>query len=233
MPPPTRALTLLALGATAVGAAHNCTPGPGGACTPGVCPPCCQAWMQPDTCDGCVEAECGKPAGSAPSVLFASPSFGTSNVYVNLEYLRSLLNDTSAPLQVDYTSSLAQLNRSRIFAYNALVLYSSPTTGKWGQPDGGYDKTWAPLVAEYVSKGGGVLLFPSELDVDAQQMWDVTELFGVKLPIEQLVEPNLRNLAGLTHAPEVTIAFTDQVNSSHAVAKGVKSIWHAIAPACE
>ena len=173
-------------------------------------------------------------SAAAPSVLFASPTFGTSNVYINLEYLKSLHNgDTSAPLQVDYTSSLGQLNRSRIFAYNALVLYSSPTTGKWGQPGGGYDKTWAPLVAEYVSKGGGVLLFPSEIDVVAQQMWDVTELFGVKLPIEQLVEPNLSNLAELAHAPEVPIAFTDQVNSSHAIAKGVKSIWHAIAPSCE
>eukprot|EP01046_Picozoa_sp_COSAG06_P046544 COSAG06_NODE_6608_length_2857_cov_1.439811_1_plen_906_part_10 len=175
-------------------------------------------------------------SAARPSVLFASPSFGETNVFIDLDYLMALHNDSSAPLQVDYTSSLLELNRSRIFQYNALVLFHSvmsPGGTGGGCNDGGwcsdgYDKGWAPLIGEYVSRGGGVLLFPEEKNVDGQQMFDLTELFGVKLPAESLVETDPRNLAVLDHAPLVPIAYTDRVNDSHPVGMGVRAVWHPI-----
>lgn len=174
-----------------------------------------------------------------PSVLFASPAFGTADVWIDLDYLTSLHNDSAAALQVDYTSSLTQLNRSRIFQYNAIVLFHSVMapggdgcccdSGGWCT--GGYDKNWAPMIADYVGKGGGLFLFPSENNVGGQQMFDLMEFFEVKLPAEVLVESNRSNLATLEHAATVTIAYTDIVNRSHPVSNGVRSIWHAIDPA--
>ena len=60
-------------------------------------------------------------------------------------------------------------------------------------------------------------------------MFDLTELFELKLPAEVLVESNSSNLATLTNAVTVPIAFTDNVvNRSHPVSVGVRSIWHPI-----
>ena len=70
-------------------------------------------------------ASAHESSSPSPSVLFASPAFGTSDVWISLDYLKGLHNDSDAPLHVDYTSSLTQLNRSRIFQYNAVVLFHS------------------------------------------------------------------------------------------------------------
>ena len=71
MPCPARrtlTTTLIILSAAAVGASHNCTPGPGGICAGGVCDQCCATWIvRRQVCGDCVEAECGKFVGNGSS----------------------------------------------------------------------------------------------------------------------------------------------------------------------
>ena len=69
-------------------------------------------------------------AARRPSVLFCAPAVpwngGGGNEWVDLDYLALLHNASSGGFEVDYTESEADLNRSRIFQYNALVLFRSP-----------------------------------------------------------------------------------------------------------
>jgi hypothetical protein len=76
---------------------------------------------------------------------------------------------------VDFTTSLAELSRARLFQYNALVLFLSPAAAAaMDQKGAGLHlpgplpaslvADFAPAVRDYAAAGGGVLLLPSEMN---------------------------------------------------------------------
>lgn len=107
--------------------------------------------------------------GVRPAVLFCAPAVpwagGGGNEWFDLAYLSALANATNqrGGLEIDYTENLSELNRSRLFSYNAIVLFRSPRLAE--AAGSGYDPAWGALADEYVRRGGGVLLFPSETNV--------------------------------------------------------------------
>jgi|EP01047_Picozoa_sp_COSAG01_P005656 hypothetical protein len=60
--------------ATAAAGQHTCTPGADDACAAPVCAQCCKTWIQPDSCDGCVEDECGKPPAPVDVCAWRPPT---------------------------------------------------------------------------------------------------------------------------------------------------------------
>eukprot|EP01044_Picomonas_judraskeda_P031383 COSAG03_NODE_11699_length_580_cov_0.746362_1_plen_169_part_01 len=134
-------------------------------------------------------------ASERPSLLFGTSGGLTgSGSEISEDFVRALYNGTyGTSFEVDCTGSVDELTRERIFQYDAIVLFSSPHCCD-GCRDCHYTKgmtlynaTFAPLVAEYARAGGGVFLWPSSPNVGAQPMFDLTEQFEVKLPLEQFM----------------------------------------------
>jgi hypothetical protein len=136
-------------------------------------------------------APAGSPAAPEPSpprsILFASPQ-PLGQGWVDLDLMRTLHNGSWAAdgrrWSVDFTTSLAELNRSRLFRYNALVLFISPAAAATMDRKGvglhlppvspSLAAEFGPAVRDYVAAGGGVLLYPSEMNWATQQLYDLT-----------------------------------------------------------
>ena len=118
---------------------------------------------------------------AAVSVLFATPSSPGSERppwLGNCEQLgcrQSLMNATAEHpgLELDFLDGLFDLNSSRLAKYNVIVLFISPQTirtlqetSKQDVPDEKILNTtierFIPTISNFVQRGGGVLLFPSE-----------------------------------------------------------------------
>lgn len=147
-----------------------------------------------------------------PSVLFCSPH-GAGYAYVDLQYLRQLHAKGFEP---DYTERLSDVTSERISKYNVVVLYMLP--------EGKERSKFVKLLERYVSEGGGVLLMPTEHNIVKQALWELTELFGAKLPVEAIIEKDKNNLASLSHM-YVPVAYTDQILPSP-LSDGVRGIWY-------
>jgi hypothetical protein len=104
------------------------------------------------------------------SLLIACPHTGAPfpEEWINMDFMRGLANgSTGPPIQVDYTTSLSQLNHSRLFKYSAVLLFETPSSSLVrGEPQippvtkasaAGFPN----LLGQYISAGGGVFLFPT------------------------------------------------------------------------
>ena len=102
-----------------------------------------------------------------PSLLICTPTPQAlfPGEWVSMHFMRSLQD---AGVQVDYTTSLADLNRTRIWNYTALLLFESPLASLMREApqnpviDPKAAAEFPSVVHEYVDAGGGVLLMPSE-----------------------------------------------------------------------
>ena len=182
--------------------------------------------------------------GVRPSVLFCTPHglFHSERTWVDLVYLRSLHNSSAAGggFEVDWTETLGNITRARIFQYNAIVLFISPDSGAVIPPVGSpaFRADFAGVILDYVRAGGGLLLFPTETNQYAQQLFSLTSALGAKLPVERLLETTAENVAVLEHmtseGDSVKIFWTDRIHtdtSAPQLTAGVKSIWYPSMPA--
>jgi hypothetical protein len=152
-------------------------------------------------------------AAPAPAILFASPQ-GAAYGYVDLGYLGEL---HAKGFEVDYTEALAELTWERLARYHALVLYEYPAREA--------GKVTADLVDRYLQAGGGVLLFPTEMNAYRHPLYETTSRYGLRVPTERLVEKDAARTARFPHMPGTTAAYTDQVAPSP-VSEGVKGVWY-------
>ena len=108
---------------------------------------------------------CAAAAGNAavvqqqekrPAILFCSP-YGilrTTNGWLDLTLLRSLHNGSWAHFEVDWTESLDDMNKSRLFKYNAVVLFKSPNSLDSFPPyPNSTRRNFMPLMTEYMEAG--------------------------------------------------------------------------------
>ncbi|MFP4028524.1 MAG: hypothetical protein ACLFWL_12095 [Candidatus Brocadiia bacterium] len=154
-------------------------------------------------------------AQPGPSLLFCSPR-GLAAGYVDLTYIKELHD---AGFEVDYTEGLDKLTADRIRQYNVLVLYTCP------------NKQLAKRILKYVAGGGGILLIPTEHNINKQRLYDITEPLGADLPVERIKETDPVKKGLLSHgARGVPLAYTFQIPPSP-VSKGVKGIWYPTSPA--
>ena len=152
-------------------------------------------------------------AKSKPAVLFCSPS-GPDQVpsgdYVDLDYLTNL---HALGYQVDYTSTLADGNATRLRQYNVLVVFD--TVAAAGLTDA--------LVEAFVADGGGVLMLPQ------MTLYNLADAFGAKIPAELMVESNESNAGVLSHMP-YPLWHTSNIPPSP-VSDGVHGLWYPSDPA--
>jgi len=170
-------------------------------------------------------------AAPRPALLFCSPQ-GLSGGWLDLQYAREL---HAKGFEIDYTEDLAEVTPARIQMYNVLVIYATPdafdVTNRGMKSSPEKAKAFAMMIDAYVAGGGGVLLMPTECNLLKQQVADLTDLWGAKLPLERIEEKDPARLGALTHASQhVPLAWTDQVLPSP-VSDGVKQIWYPISPA--
>lgn len=149
-----------------------------------------------------------------PSILFCSPQ-GASYGWVDLTYLSEL---KAQGFEVDYTESLKDVTSERVQKYNVLVVFSSAKTPEFTN-----------VVEKFLTSGGGVLLMAPEYNIGKQQVVDLTERWGAKIPVERIVEKDKEKLATFDHMT-YPAAFTDQILPSP-VSEGVKGIWYPYQPA--
>lgn len=173
------------------------------------------------------------PAAAAekPSVLFCSPQ-GVTAGWLDLEYLKEL---HAKGFEVDYTDDLAEVTAERIKRYNVLVIFTTPdafdvtTRGMKSSPEKA--RQFAQMIDGYAASGGGVLLMPTECNMLKQQVSDLTDLWGAKIPVELIEEKDPAKRGYLTHASQqVPLAWTDRVLPGP-VSEGVRQVWYPIAPA--
>jgi hypothetical protein len=162
-----------------------------------------------------------------PSVLFASPT-GTAAGNVDLQYLREL---HGKGIEVDYTESLAELTWERIARYNVLVLTTTPDAYdaallfKPSSPEA--IARFNALMDRFLENGGGLLLFPNDLNRIKQALSDLTDRWGVRFPAEGIDEQDPDKRAHMSHA-DIALAYTDRVLESPVTA-GVRGIWYPCA----
>jgi len=147
--------------------------------------------------------------------------------------MRSLANRS---VHVDYTDTLAELNRSRLSRYSAVVLFQTPGAAlqrKVGEQGRGIDpaaaKAFPAALKDYAARGGGVMLFASDDDWYQQRLFDVTPLFGLTLPVETLNESDPENIGSMTNmrsAGVVPLYYSDQVAAGHPLTAGVSGVWY-------
>ena len=156
-----------------------------------------------------------------PSVLFAAP---TGAAYLDLDYLREL---HAEGFEVDYTENLGQVTRDRLQSYNAVVLFVTPNAYDLNRPATPEQAhSFTEPIADYLAIGGGVLLMPAEMNVVRQQLSEIAEPLGARLPAEQIVENSGDKIARMAHSDQgLRLAFTDQI-APLPLTEGVHSIWY-------
>ena len=96
-----------------------------------------------------------------PSVLFCAPHelFASERTWVGLTYLRSLHNSyqPGGGFEVDWTESLSDITRARIWRYNVIVLWISPDSGAVvpNPFPGPFRASFVGVILDYVAAGGG------------------------------------------------------------------------------
>jgi hypothetical protein len=187
---------------------------------------------------------CGGGNAARPAILFATPSAGGSGAppwssFVSLDYMEGLYNNSAADggFEVDFTESLNDMTPARLRQYNALVMFVEPaalvTLQKVTKEDVPNDQitnstiqTFVPMVQDFVKKGGGIFMFPSEQNWATQWFPQLYSLFGMTVPIETTQEHNPENCATMNHMAGFTMAWTDGVTANHPVTAGVKAVWY-------
>ena len=117
-----------------------------------------------------------------------------------------------------------------MFNYSAVLLFESPGASlARGEPQNPpvpptLGSSFASMLQEYVQQGGGVFLFPSDDDWKGQMLDDVTDAFGLRLPVEMINETNPANVGSMNRfaAP---LAFTSAV-TKHPTTEGVSQLWY-------
>jgi hypothetical protein len=131
-----------------------------------------------------------------PSILFVCPG-KLGWLCVDLDYLAKM---HKLGFEVDQSPILADVNRTRLWKYNTIVVFcvgiEHCNGGVQGVSTGnhavGKHEIMTDLILEYIAAGGGVLLLPPETNVGLQMVWNLTEHLGAKLPAELIVETGLR-----------------------------------------
>ncbi|MGA2618360.1 MAG: hypothetical protein ABSF26_12170 [Thermoguttaceae bacterium] len=178
----------------------------------------------------CVSA-IGLAADVKPAILFCSPQ-GLEGGWADLTYLNEL---HAKGFEVDYTVTLDELTPERIRKYNVLVIYVTPdafdVTNRGQKSSPQKIERFVAMIDAYAAAGGGVLLMPTEANILKQQVSDLAEPWGARLPVELIEESDKEKLAALSHASQqVPLAWTDQVLPSP-VSSGINGVWYPIAPA--
>lgn len=155
-------------------------------------------------------------AAAKPSILFC--------VGVDKPYLKHILG---SGIEVDYGSVDDCGNRTRLWQYTAVVIGSTPGHGSQCVPscDPVKAKAFAALIESYAAAGGGVLLMPQEMNVKKQQLFETTEEFGIKLPLDLLTETNPLDLKPMEHL-SMSMAFTSNITDGSPITAGVKQVWY-------
>jgi hypothetical protein len=139
------------------------------------------------------DSTAGAGPQTAPAVLFCSPS-GADGGWVDISYLRNLSAD--AGIEGDLTRSwgvrsahletFMNLTWDRVRQYNVLVLYGEPQ-GIVGslydnvtQMPAGVNEAWVATVLRFLAAGGGVFIFPTEVNREIQQFPTLTGAFGAR-----------------------------------------------------
>ena len=171
---------------------------------------------------------------AVPSLLVGCPQTPTPfpGQWISMGWMKAIANGsaTGTPIQVDFATALSDLNRSRVFNYSAVLLFESPGASlARGEPQNPpvpptLGSSFASMLQEYVQQGGGVFLFPSDDDWKGQMLDDVTDAFGLRLPVEMINETNPANVGSMNRfaAP---LAFTSAV-TKHPTTEGVSQLWY-------
>ncbi|MHB9025369.1 MAG: hypothetical protein ACYC7E_14570 [Armatimonadota bacterium] len=172
----------------------------------------------------------GAAWAAKPAILFFSPQ-GAAYGYVDLDYLKEL---HQAGFEVDYTDNLT-LDWERLKRYNVVVLYYTPdamdVVHRAQKPSPQKIESFVTLIERYLEESGGVFLFAPENNMVKQALGDLTDRWGAKLPVENIIEQDKEKMGVLSHSSQGTeIAFTDNILPSP-VTKGVTQIWYPCRPA--
>ena len=145
-------------------------------------------------------------------------------ISVDKRYLRHIL---AGGIEVDYATADDCGNRTRLWQYTAAVIGSTPGHGSQCVPscDPVKAKAFAATIQAYAAAGGGVLLMPEEMNVKKQQLFEATETFGIKLPLDLLTETNPLNTAKMEHLG-MSMALTTNVTAGSPVMADVKQLWY-------
>jgi hypothetical protein len=151
-----------------------------------------------------------------PSIIFC--------VGADKPYLKHILG---SGIEVDYGSVDDCGNRTRLWQYTAAVIGSTPGHGSQCVPscDPVKAKAFAALIESYAAAGGGVLLMPQEMNVKKQQLFETTEAFGIKLPLDLLTETNPLDVKPMEHL-SMSMAFTSNITAGSPITAGVKQVWY-------
>jgi hypothetical protein len=166
-----------------------------------------------------------------PSILFCSPK-GADGCYIGLAYLKEL---HTKGYQVDYLDSFDDFTWKRIKKYNVLVLYMTPETRQYNicggpKPKTGVNQAFVDNVMRFVEQGGGVFLFPLEVNRTKQALYDFTKLWGAHLPVEYITDGNPDNTTDLNHflrGRGGKISYTTNIMKSP-VNAGISQLWYPI-----
>jgi hypothetical protein len=191
-------------------------------------------------------------ATTKPAVLFCSPN-GADQGWIDLQYLRNL--SATAGIEGDITrewgpiaplDNFMNLTWERARQYNVLVLFGEPQgiagtiSDNVTQLPPGVNARWVQVVLRFLEAGGGLLLFPSEMNRCTQQFPTLMDALGAKIPLETIEETNLARVACLPRFncqgfPDNrahggggggAVAHTSAVDGSHSVTKGVRGLWY-------
>ena len=160
-------------------------------------------------------------ATPGPSLLICCPGgpFPYPFSWVTMDWMRSIQQTGVA---VDFTNGLADCNRSRVFNYTAVLVFDSQASMTSPPPTA---SAWPSMLGDYVAAGGGLFMYPSETNWQRQELSDVAEVFGLRMPIELLNETDTSNTGSMERF-SAALAYSDNVMSNHPVTKGVHGIWY-------
>jgi hypothetical protein len=153
-----------------------------------------------------------------PSIIFCAD--------VDKLYLRHIL---ASGIQVDYGSVDDCGNRTRLWQYTAAVVSSTPGHDSQCSPscDPAKARAFAATLQSYAVAGGGILLMPQEMNVKKQQLFEVTESFQIKLPLDLLSEINPLDRTRMQHLG-MEMAYTSNITGGSPVTVGVKQVWYPL-----
>jgi len=167
-----------------------------------------------------------------PSILFCTFGGWVDKLYMRHVHSLGFEVDFATPVDGE-VGSLADCNATRLRQFNVAVFFATPgSSSQCLQPPGSpacdltVAKEFAAVVEGYVADGGGVLLLPASMNIGRQKLFGLTELFGIKLPNNLLVETQPSNTAAMNHMPKASLAFTSNITAGHPITAGVAGLWY-------